>query len=373
MPGGYSPDDRSDKESTSEAAIRPQRAATVLTDPLNSDVADTSLPPLIGRDISQTTLIETITDSPYAVVFLSGPHGAGKTLLLHHMLADLPDGVTTCYVTCRRQDSEYGILRLFHQVLTGTDLGPGYHTGRLERAVTAAVADQRRAPVLVCDDLEFLLQSGGLDLLYFLSRVETPIRLVLASANLPDPQLALGARTYSSLQPYHVSLDPYTVDHAVAILRGRTEQAVGAPLPADVARNLASTTTNIRVALHWIARACEATDDDESLATARFCQFQQDAVDRYRRDLLDPFTVHHHLLLEAVRDAVAVDSDAYTGDIYDRYQHLCQFHGERVLTPRRTSTFLKHLELLNLIDVTYHRGGATGKTRSVELVSIEDL
>jgi Cdc6-like AAA superfamily ATPase len=319
------------------------------------------------------TLVETITHSPFTVVFLSGSHGSGKTLLLRHTLAALQSDIPTCYVFCRRHDSEYAVLRQFYQALIGDDPGTGYHTGRLERMVTAAVTETDTAPVLVCDDLGFLLQADGLDLLYFLSRLETPLRLVLASANLPDPQLTLGARTYSSLQPHHVSLDPYTVSQAVDILQGRTKQVTGVPLPDDVARDMAKITTNVRVGLHWIARVHDVMADDESLATALFCRYQQDAVNRYRRDLLAPFTVHHHLLLAAVRDAVVADANAYTGDIYERYQRLCRFHSQQPLTPRHTSTFLNHLELLDLIDVTYHRGGETGKTRAVKLVSIEDL
>lgn len=342
-------------------------------DPLRPDADQESLPPLVGRHEHRTTLVETLSQSPFAVVFLSGPHGAGKTLLLRHVLADLPDAVTTCYLSCRRYDTEYAVLRQFHQAVTGVDAGTGYHTGRLERAVTDAVADQTHAPVLVCDDLAFLLQSDGLDLLYFLSRLEQPLRLVLASATLPDLQIALGARTYSSLHPRHISLDPYPVGQAADILQRRTDDATDAVLPANMARDVAATTTNIRAGLHWIGRTHDATADGDSLATAPFCSFRQDAVDRYRRDRLAPFSTHHHLLLAAVRTAVASDAEAYTGDIYEQYQQLCQFHDERVLTPRRTSTFLTHLELLNLIDVTHHRGGPTGKTRAVDLVSIQDL
>lgn len=362
---------------TGDAMVAARDSAAVLSNPLPP--ASDRLPPMRERTSLQTTVSETLRQSRDTAVVLTGPHGAGKTLLAQHVLEDLPDGLPTCYLSGRQQATAYAVLRHFYWALTGTDPGTGYHTSQLQSHVAEACEEQDHVPVLVVDDLAFLLVNDGRDLLYGLSRMDAPIRLLMAAATIPDETLrrTLGARTYSSVRPHHFTVDAYSVVDAAQILQARTEQAGATILPAATAEQVAATTTNLRVGLHWIARAqelaAETGTDPDTLAAVSFDRLTQDALDRYRRDVLAPFSIHQHLLLAAIRAATALQAAAYTGDVYEWYQQLCEFQGERPHTLRRLSTYLTHLDLLGLIDVTHHRGGVTGKTRSIRLVPIEEL
>lgn len=86
--------------------------------------------------------------------------------------------------------------------------------------------------------------------------------------------------------------------------------------------------------------------------------------------MLQDFTPHHALLLEAI-DPLCTDSQdtTFAGDVYTRYNDLCDNVNRDVLTNRRLGDFLTHLTLLGLIEVEYHRGGEAGKTYEIRLVS----
>jgi cell division control protein 6 len=59
------------------------------------------------------------------------------------------------------------------------------------------------------------------------------------------------------------------------------------------------------------------------------------------------------------------------GDIYQRYQTIASERGDKALSDRRISDYLKQLEQLNLISAEYHYGGKKGKTREIRLDKLQ--
>jgi hypothetical protein len=100
---------------------------------------------------------------------------------------------------------------------------------------------------------------------------------------------------------------------------------------------------------------------------------QQQSCQRYAAQILDQFTPHHQLLHQTITELDEENEDSntiQTGEIHQRYQELADSYEQEPLSNRRISDYLKHLELLNLIEATYHYGGKNGKTREIRIQTI---
>jgi Cdc6-like AAA superfamily ATPase len=320
------------------------------------------LPPLVDRDPAYTTVANRLLQQRERCLHLHGPHGSGKTLLLRHVLQDLPASTTVCPIFCRRRDTQYKVLTTLCEAVTDEEFTTGYHTAQLY----AVLADAAQELTIVLDDIDFLLMNDGNDLLYTLSRLNHPgLQLVLSSANHPNLATELDDRTYSSLQPSTVDCPAYTETEAIQILRERVADWINQPVTDDAFALIVSVTTNIRIGYHWLRVAAEVVDGQVTRDIVRLVQ--PDADQRYRTAQLAAFTEHHHLLLDAIELLTAETSPVRSGDVYDSYHRLCNRSGTAPLSTRRISDFLTQLELLNLIRVEYQYGGDDGKTRSIWL------
>lgn len=327
---------------------------------------------VVGRADERAAMTRALEQLGQQHLHVAGPRGAGKTLLTAVTLQDTPTDATPCYVPCRRYDTQYRVLAQLLEHCTGEPVQPGYRTAQLQRQ--AADALQERAPVVVLDDVEFLLRNDGADLLYHLSRLDhTTVPIVTVSTTEPDLTAALDARTASSLQPRQVTLSAYIEQRAAAIIASHATDLCPQPITAAAIQYIAGQTTNIRLGLHWLTRTGEVRDADAVLTAATVLPLRLEARSRYWRDALTAFTRHHALVLTAVKQLVADTDPVYTGPVYDRYTTLCQCRDIHPVTMRRVGDVLDDLELLGLIQVAHSRGGATGKTRAIRLTSVQEL
>lgn len=327
---------------------------------------------VVGRDAERAALRRAFSRDSHENVHVGGPHGAGKTLLTTPGLRQTPGAPRPCYIPCREYRTQYQVLARLTELLTGEAVPAGYRTTQLQRQTATALRD--RSVVFVLDDVEFLLQADGPDLLYYLSRLEAAqASIVTVSATEPDLTEALESRAASSLQPQHLSVPPYTAAQAARILGVHARECVPQPVTDAALRQIAARTTNITLGLHWLRRAAEVTDRDTVLAAAVVPRLEQDALHRYWLDALSAFTCHHALVLTAVEQIATEPGRPVTGRVYDRYTTLCRGRDVAPVTLRRVGDYLDQLELLGLIQVEHLRGGAQGKTRVIRLTSVEEL
>ena len=297
--------------------------------------------------------------------FLHGSRGTGKTHVTH--LA-LEENDRKCYVPCTRHDTQYKALR---QILRSMnhEVSSGHHTSDLQRKLV----EETKAvnTVIVLDDIDFLLLNDGDDLLYFLTRMETRnnVDLLLISSNHTGIKSQIEERTYSSLQPRRINFEPYTAETVYQVLVERAQKSlVDQSLQRSALTYITSTNQNLSAALHWLKTAAETTDS--VITESHVQQVQQEAYKKYAAHLLDDFTQHHELLYQAVQELDIEEEKINTGAIYTRYEELCKTYNENTLSKRRLSDYLKHLELLNLIQAEYHYGGNKGKTREISRVDL---
>lgn len=333
-----------------------------------TDTAERDRPgQLVNRQEEQTTLENRLTAPGARNLYLYGPRGSGKTHITHAVLNDLSSNYTTCYLSCLNHDTQYKVLKKLCSRLTGVDVGSGYHTAQLKQHIEDTLTDQ--PTVIVLDELDFVLENDGTDLLYYLSRMEQnhALNLVCISANYPELGTVIDDRTYSSLHPEPVDIEPYSVDQVRRILAETDPDSLSSiSVEPHVYGYIASQTQNVRLALHWLQYAADAVE--EALTKDRVEETRQSAHQFYWDVLLKDFTPHHHILLEAIDQLSAENGgNVYTGEIYNRYEELCEASGNDTRSQRRLSDYLSHLELLGIIQADYHRGGTKGKTREITL------
>jgi Cdc6-like AAA superfamily ATPase len=254
-----------------------------------------------------------------------------------------------------------------YQAVTREEISTGHHTSTLYREIEEKTTE---LPALVfLDDIEFLLQNDGDSLLYQLSRTNTD-QLNLITTSTPSTNLKdeLEERTYSSLHPRRLELEPYNGEIIYQVLVQRSRDSLK---PQSVHQNaltyIASTTQNLTYALTWLETTAKKSVDKITEDKVRECREQayKDCIDKQLRE----FTTHHRLLIQAIEELEKEEGEPpiQTGEIYQRYHELSESYSEDPVSNRRLSTYLKHLELLQLIESKYHYGGQQGKTRGIRL------
>lgn len=326
------------------------------------------LPKLVKRTTEYEILLDNLTEQREHAIYLYGPHGAGKTLLVRHALRDLAPHTTVCYLSGRHHDTQYKVLAALCETLTGDKFTTGYHTAQLYTAFTRSLADHDL--VIVLDDIDFLLLNDGSDLLYYLSRLDPQYapRLVMVSANHRNLSAVLDGLISSSLRPATISLAPYTEPETVSILETRIHDWVTQDVTMEALAAVAATSQNIRLGRDWLTLAAEITDGpirEDIIQLTRV-----DAQQRYRANRLAAFSVHHRLLMQVIEQLAAEPDLINSGAVYEWYQKRCTQLGRDPLSTRRISDYLKHLECLGLIQAEYHYGGHEGKTRHIQLQEV---
>lgn len=326
----------------------------------------------INRAYEQDVVATMATAPGQHHLYIHGLRGTGKTALVRAALADSPDTVTTCYLSCTTCNTQYKVLKRLYERLTDDTINHGYHTAQLQDLLDHRLT--QTPTILILDELNFLLENDGNDLLYFLPRLTPDVALSIIdlSANQPTLSTVVDERTYSSLRPRYLPVDPYPEDRAATILTQQIQNtATDISVQPDAISAVTATATNITVGLHWLAAAIQTADGPVTPATIE--AVRGDGVSRYRKTLLSAFTAHHIILLEAIDRLTTGEHRVTTGTVYDRYEHLCRTISTAPLTARRIGDFLRHLELLHLIDVTHHTGGETGKTREIRPTTLEEF
>jgi len=319
---------------------------------------------IVNRDRERMLLSDS---QDFQNIHVHGPRGTGKTLVVRKALEEAE--ARTCYVSCLEHDTQYKALKQILSQLSREEIESGHHTSELHRKVEehTEVMDV----VIVLDELDFLLLNDGEDLLYFLTRVKDSPQIIVITANTRELKEQLEPRTYSSLYPKQIPFEHYTGQQLYDILADRASKSLA---ERSVHRNavtyIASTTQNVEIALTWLRVAAQNTDNT---VTEQLVQdIQEDAFEAYTEQQLQKLSQHHKYLYQAVAELSEEKGPIVTaGDIYQRYQTIASERGQKTLSDRRISDYLKQLEQLNLISAEYHYGGTKGKTREIRLDKLQ--
>jgi Cdc6-like AAA superfamily ATPase len=97
-------------------------------------------------------------------------------------------------------------------------------------------------------------------------------------------------------------------------------------------------------------------------------EVHKEAYQQHTETQLEKLGRQHHLLYQAITELNDDNGPTLnTGSICTKYKKIADREQEDILSNRRISDYLKHLEKLNLIESEYYYGGKKGKTREVRI------
>lgn len=315
--------------------------------------------PLIDRETEIQQLQNGIRNLQN--LHIHGPRGTGKTHLTKKAIKNID--ANTCYISCIQADTQYKALKQILQELTDQKIATGHHTSELQRRIQKQV--EVVETVLVLDELDYLLLNDGDDLLYFLTRLNADLGLILITANTENLSKQVEERTFSTLQPKRIGFEPFTGEEIYEVLADRARQSLKPrSLRREALTYIASSTQNLGAALTWLRISAEKAEDTITEATVK--ELREEASQNYTQSQLQKLTQHHRLLYQAIQELDTEEETVQTGNVYNRYQKISQAYNKEPLSDRRISDYLKQLEQTGLIQSQYHYGGQKGKTREIQ-------
>ncbi|ELZ80153.1 cell division control protein cdc6-like protein [Haloferax gibbonsii ATCC 33959] len=310
------------------------------------------------------SFVEMVSAGESQNLLLHGSRGTGKTLLLRKTVSQL-ESVNLVWVSCRVHDTQYKVLKQISEAVTGKNTKTGLHTSEYQRTIQERTTQVQTLVVL--DEIEFLLLNNGNDLLYYLSRTN-PDKLSVALTYSSSQEFSelVEERTYSTLYPETLELEPYSTEEVYQILAERARLSLKPrSLQHEALSYISETIRNPAIGLYWLKITAEHVEDAIHAEDVKACY--ESGLQSYVYEQLEHFSEHHKLLYQAIEELSKEETTTSSGKVYKQYQQLCKAQSKKPLSDRRISDHLKQLEKLDLIQAKYHYGGRKGKSREIRL------
>lgn len=342
-------------------------------------------------------LLPTLHGSAPLNAFLSGPPGAGKTLITKDVLDNLilasqscPVPIKPIYVNCRLKgvaDTQY---RLFTSIVR-EHFNPnlpvtGLPTDEIYAAFTRAIDTKPQIIILALDEIDQIAGGEeGNDFLYNISRINSELKnakVALIGISNNDKFLNdLDPRVKSSLSQDKIVFPRYNALQLSDILKQRAsaafaEHALSADLIPKCAAFAARDHGDARKAILLLRIAAELAERaGESQVLVKYLDEAERKIETDGVfEVIKGQPPQYHAAMYAIYSVCSKKTDPiFTGEVYDLYQNLCGKIGMRPLTQRRISDIVGDLESLGIIKVNVISKGRYGRTREISLATAPEL
>lgn len=332
--------------------------------------------------IFRTVVENRVGASQSAVV--TGRVGSGKTAMTRTFgdMIQKRKEFDYVHVNCRRHNTASLAI---YRVLQHFDSGHpkrGYSVEEMIDSLSRLLRRRDRYLFLTLDEVDCLMDKGGGDLIYSLSRIaddtsESRISLVYVARDTSFRD-ELDESTRSTLRSNVIELDAYSKEELRDILEQRVDLAFHPGRVADAATDLISGISsewgNARFAIELLWKAGKKADDEyaERVVPEHVRFAKGETHPEFRREVLDDMDDQRLYVLLGVARLLRSSEKAYltTGEVKEEYRRVCENYGS---TPRKHTQFwhyLKDLDRLGAIDADISGKGERGTTT---LVSLPDI
>lgn len=319
--------------------------------------------------------------------FLMGSVGTGKTVTAKKFCQDMKEycaGINkpleVLYVNCRNNNSETAVLlNLIHYFDQGHP-ERGFSTEDLARTFKLHLTKNKKALVIILDEVDVLLKKNTVDLIYQITRLSdsvnkpAPVSLIMISQEsvfkLMDDASASTFRRSTT-----VKFDKYTGEELREIVRQRAEEALlPGKISDDALDQIAESSEDFgdaRMAIELLERSAMLAEQDfkgevtvENVRAAKASIYSTISESK----LID-LDINRKLVLLAVARAMKQNVTIPTSAAEKTYAIACE---EYDVPARKHTQFWSYIQDLEKIGLVKTKVSSDGKGRST-LISLPDI
>jgi len=341
------------------------------------------------RQVAQI-LAPALHGSKPSNLLLYGKTGTGKTAVAKLVVEklrsqDLSRQIATCYINTRIASTEYRTLAKVAESLPLSEEkripGTGLSIGTVLERIFGAIRDNKVHLVLVLDEIDYLVNTYGDDVLYQFTRagdqLDQGFFTIVGISNDLKFKDELDPRVLSSLGEEELVFPPYTTEELRAILAARAKVAFRPGVVPAAVLNLCAALAgsehgDARRAVDLLRVAGEIAEREGKLQLTEDClRKASERVESNRiEDALRSLPIQNKLVLLT---ASRFPEGTNTGDLYLAYEALARRAGIEALTQRRVSGILAELDLLGLLEAAIVSKGRRGRTKRIRLTIQTDI
>ncbi len=325
-------------------------------------------------------------------LFVFGKTGTGKTLCVQYVTNEISKRVAdsgennlkVVYVNCKLKkvaDTEYRILAEIINNLGGSVPATGLPTDAVYNKFIEIVDNKKQTVLIILDEIDQAVKKISDSFLYTLTRLNSELKnaqiSIVGISNSLTFMDGLDPRVRSSLGEEELVFPPYNALQLQDILKKRSIEAfnegiVDEGVIAKCAAFAAREHGDARRALDLLRVAGELAERaGESKMTLKHIDEANKKIERDKMlDIIDSEPKQFQLVLLAIM-GLTEDKNfdkIFTGDIYNRYQEICEKSKNEVLTQRRVSDILAEFDMLGIINAKVVSKGRQGRTREIRLM-----
>lgn len=360
-----------------------------------------------GKQVEQVAsiLAPTLRGEKVSNLFLYGTTGSGKTLSVRHVGDKLlekvkqlgKDNLKFIYINCKLKkiaDTEYRIIAELIRNLKGSVPATGLPTDAVYQKFIDIIDDKKQIVILVLDEIDQAVKKISDNFLYTLTRMNAELKNAQISLVGISNSLTfmdnIDPRVKSSLGEEELVFPPYNALQLQDILKERAKEAFKEGVLEEgviakcsayaakehgdarraldllrVAGELAEREGAKNVSLKHIDSAKSKLEKDKMLSLVE-SQPKQFQLVLYSIIGLDIEKGGRQKKLDGV-------STIFTGDVYNKYQEICEMTKNEILTQRRVGDIIAEFDMLGIINAHVVSKGRHGRMREIKLMLTPEI
>ncbi|MDP1695623.1 MAG: orc1/cdc6 family replication initiation protein [archaeon] len=327
-------------------------------------------------------------------LFVYGKTGTGKTLSVRHVGNKIlkrveemgQNHLKVIYINCKMKkvsDTEYRIIAELISELGGKVPETGLPTGQVYSRFVDLIDSKKQIILIILDEIDQAVQKISDNFIYSLTRMNSELKnaqiSIVGISNSLDFMDNLDPRVRSSLGEEELVFAPYNALQLQEILKERAdiafkegvlEEGVIAKCAAFAAREHG----DARRALDLLRVAGEIAEreNNKKINLGHIDSANQKIEKDKMLDVISSGPKQFQLILHSVMQLEeknkGSDEGIFTGDVYNRYQEICEKTKNEILTQRRVSDILADFDMLGIINARVISKGRQGRTREIKLM-----
>jgi len=342
-------------------------------------------------------LAPTLRGEKTSNLFIYGKTGSGKTLSVQYVTNELTRRIKEIetsklkivYVNCKLKkvsDTEYRILAEIIKCLGGYVPSTGLPTDAIYNKFIEIIDQEKKIVLLILDEIDQAVKKISDNFIYTLTRLNSELKNtqigIVGISNSLTFMDDLDPRVRSSLGEEEIVFPPYNALQLRDILTERAEQAFNMEILqegviAKCAAFAAREHGDARRALDLLRVAGELAEREGSetvklkhIDTANN-KIEKDKMLEIIENEPKQFQLVLHSIMQLTEDKNF--EKIFTGDIFNRYQNICEITKNEILTQRRISDIIAEFDMLGLINAKVISKGRQGRTREIKLMLSKNI